>query len=46
MNSQLSHGMHTKTNLDKAEKKSYRGSKLIYDNKFTIKKSRKNNALG
>ena len=37
-----------KKNLDKSEKKSYGGSKLIYENNFTIKKPRKNsfNALG
>ena len=34
--------MHTQKNINKSEKKPYGGSKLIYENNFTIKKPRKN----
>ena len=41
MNSKLSHGMHTKKKLKQIREKTYGGSKLTYENNFTIKKPQK-----
>ena len=41
MNSQSSRGMHTKKLKQIREKKTYGGSKLTYENNFTIKKPQK-----
>ena len=41
MNSELSHGMHTQKKLKQIREKTYGGSKLTYENNFTIKKPQK-----
>ena len=41
MNSKLSRGMHTQKKLKQIREKTYGGSKLTYENNFTIKKPQK-----
>ncbi len=41
MNSKLSHGMHTQKKFKQIREKTYGGSKLTYENNFTIKNPQK-----